>query len=106
MLVYTREQYPAGEWTVERNQRDGVDLEQHEDIDARVAAARNLRVEAKIVFEMAVDTMDDSVVETLVGEGAHCAAIVIGRDGRIIGRQQWLDPTGLPGMVSRERTSR
>ncbi len=106
MLVYTREQYPAGEWTVERNQRDGVSLEQHEDIDARVAAARNLRVEAKIVFEMAVDTMDDSVVETLVGEGAHCAAIVIGRDGRIIGRQQWLDPTGLPGMVSRERTSR
>ena len=105
LIIYTREQHAAGEWTVERNERDGVQIPQHENIEARIEAARNLRQEGELRLEIVVDTMDDSALKALVGESAHCAALVFAPDGTLVGRQQWLDPTGLPALVAEARQS-
>lgn len=103
LIIYTREQHAAGEWTVERNTRDKIEIPQHADIEARIAAAKTLKLQGEIRIEIVVDTMEDSAVKALVGESPHCAALVFAPDGRLVGRQQWLDPTGLPGLVAEAR---
>lgn len=103
LIIYTREQHAAGQWTVERNTRDKVEIPQHADIEARIAAAKTLKLQGEIRIEIVVDTMEDSAVKALVGESPHCAALVFAPDGRLVGRQQWLDPTGLPALVADAR---
>lgn len=103
LIIYTREQHAAGEWTVERNKEEGIELPQHADIESRIAAARDLRQDGELRIEVVVDTMDDSALMALVGGSPHCAALVFAPDGTLVGRQQWLDPTGLPALVAEAR---
>jgi hypothetical protein len=103
LIIYTREQYAAGEWTVGRNEEEGIEIPQHKDIEARIEAARSLKQEGELRIEVVVDTMDDSALKALVGEAPHCSALVFAPDGTLVGRQQWLDPTGLPALVAEAR---
>jgi hypothetical protein len=103
LIIYTREQHAAGEWTVERNERDGVAIPQHATIDERIAAAKKLRQDGEVRIEIVVDDMENSALKALVGEAPHSAALVFAPDGTLVGRQQWLDPTGIPALVAEAR---
>jgi hypothetical protein len=50
-----------------------------------------------ITLPIGVDGMDDAVSKAY--GGFPNATVVIGRDGRIAGRQQWTDPSGLPRLI-------
>jgi hypothetical protein len=99
LIIYTREQHAAGEWTVQRNKLDGVEIPQHEDLEARIAAARKMRTTHDLKVEIVVDTMDDAALKALVGDSPHCAALVFAPGGTLVGKQQWFDPTGIPALV-------
>ena len=93
LVVYTREAYPAGEWDVPRNAADGVSVPAHADAAARAAAARLARSRLGLKVDVAPDGMDDAVTEAY--GGFPNAAVVVGRDGTVVARQRWLDPSGL-----------
>ena len=101
MVLYTREQYPAGGWTVKRNDLDGVSIPPHADAAARMALLRKAVAAASDLdgVTWVADAMDDAALLTLVGDAPNCAAVVIRPDGTVAGRQQWLDPTGVLGLI-------
>jgi len=87
LVVYTREQFPAGDDNVERNRSEGVNISQATSLDDRKAEALEAQRELRITIPMAVDAMDDSVSNAF---GAFPnGAVVIGKDGNIAARQQW-----------------
>jgi len=93
LVVYTAEAYPAGEWEIDRNKTDKVTIPRHPDADARLVAAENAKAILKPRRDIVVDTMDNTTAKAYRA-GAH-TAVVIGRDGTIVARQQWCDPDGL-----------
>jgi Spy/CpxP family protein refolding chaperone len=97
LLVYTREQHPAGGWESARNQADGISVPQPPDMTARQKQAEKVRQALHITLPIGVDGMDDAVSKAY--GGFPNATVVIGRDGRIAGRQQWTDPSGLPRLI-------
>ena len=97
LVVYTREAHPAGEWDVARNAAAGVSVPAHADADARAAAARAMRDALGLKLDVAPDGMEDAVTEAY--GGFPNAAVVLGRDGTIIARQRWLDPSGLGRLI-------
>jgi Spy/CpxP family protein refolding chaperone len=97
LIVYTREVHPSGGWEVNRNQADGFTAPQPADYAARLAQAEKARRALNISLPMVVDKLDDEV--TAEYGGFPNAAIVIGRDGKIAGRQQWADPSGLARLI-------
>ena len=101
MVVYTREQYPAGQWTVKRNDVDKVSIPPHADLAARLALLRQVESLAKLGngATLVADAMDDAAADTLAGAEPNCAAVVLRPDGTLAARQQWLDPTGIVGLV-------
>jgi hypothetical protein len=99
LIIYTREQHAAGEWTVDRNKQDDVEIPQHEDLAARIAAAKALRTGSDLKVQVVVDTMDDAALKALVGDAPHCAALVFAPGGRLVGKQQWFDPSGIQALV-------
>ena len=101
MVLYTREQYPAGQWTVKRNDLDGVSIPPHADLAARMKLLRQVESTAKLGggVEFVADAMDDAAADTLAGAAPNCAAVVLRPDGTLAARQQWLDPTGIVGLV-------
>lgn len=104
LVVYTREAHPAGQWDVARNQDDGISIPQSKDMDERRNLADRARRGLDISAPVLVDTMDDAV-STAYG-GFPDATFVIGRDGKIVGRQQWTDPSGLPRLIEAALTEK
>jgi hypothetical protein len=93
LIVYSKEAHPAGEWDVQRNKDDGIQVRQPVDFDARLALAKQAKENLKISLPIVVDEIDNKVGEAygLLPNGA----VVIGRDGKIAARQSWADPRGI-----------
>jgi hypothetical protein len=92
-VVYSREAHPTGEWEISRNKDDGISVEQARTMDARKSAATTARDKLKITTPILLDTLGN---DTALAYGAGVnSAYVIGRDGTIIARQQWFEPTAL-----------
>src|SRR3984885_10973543 len=93
MLIYTRENYPAGQWEVERNKQEDVLIPEHSDMNARIAAAREARDRLKLDVPIALDSMDNKTAGDY--DGFSNAAVLIGRDGTVLFFQKWFEPYGL-----------
>jgi hypothetical protein len=93
IIVYTAENHPVGKWEVQRNKDEGISVEAHKDMDARIAAARKARDAMKITVPIVIDSMDDATAGAY--GGTTNAAILIGRDGTILARQRWFEPYAL-----------
>jgi hypothetical protein len=93
IIIYTAENHPVGKWEVQRNKDEGISVEAHKDMEARIAAARKARDAMKISTPIVIDSMDDATA-TAYG-GTTNAAILIGRDGTILARQRWFEPYAL-----------
>ena len=105
VVVYTREQYPAGDWTPDRNLIDGFDLPAHGSADDRVETAKNLRAWGDITglgVTVAADAMDDAALSALAGGPSAVGnfAFVFRPDGTLVARQRWFDPTAVPALVA------
>ena len=92
-VVYTREAHATGEWEVDRNKDEGINVEQPKTFDARKTLATSAREKLKITVPMLIDSPDNQVAKTL-GAGAN-SAYVIDRDGKIAARQDWFEPAAL-----------
>lgn len=90
LIIYTRESHPVGESQVERNKQAGISVEQPADMKARKALARQASEALKLSVPIAIDTMEDKTARDY--GVTTTAAIIIGRDGVIMARQNWFDP--------------
>ncbi len=97
MIVYTRENFPAGDNNVERNRDEGVSIAPATTLDERKQQALETQQELRITIPMAVDAMDDSVSKAF-GTFPN-GTVVIGKDGNIAARQQWTNPDTLKQMI-------
>jgi Spy/CpxP family protein refolding chaperone len=97
LIVYTRESHPVGEWEVERNKHARVLVEQPKTFDERKALARQAKQALKLTIPIAVDTMDDKVA-TEYG-GFTTAAVIVGRDGTIVGFRRHADAHAIKRML-------
>ncbi len=93
LIIYTKEAHPAGEWEVDRNKDTGISVEAHKDADARAAQAEKAGHALKLTIPLAPDAMDDAVSKAF--DAFPNGAIVLSRNGTIVARQQWVDPSGL-----------
>jgi Spy/CpxP family protein refolding chaperone len=93
VLVYTSEAHPTGQWELARNHQEQVRIAPHADIDARRAAAKGSRDALGLKSEILLDPMDNAAARAY-GAG-QSGAVIIGRDGKIVVVQNWLDPWGL-----------
>lgn len=97
LIVYTREQFPAGEKNVERNRDEGVNIPQAATLDDRKKQALETQRELRLTIPMAVDSMDDAFSNAY--GGFPNGAVVIGKDGNIAARQQWTNPGNLQAAI-------
>ena len=97
LVVYTREAHAIGEWEVERNKAENIQIEQPKTDAERRDLAKQTVNTLKITVPVLVDGIDDAVSKAygLTPNGT----VVIGRDGRIAAKQQWFEPTALRGMI-------
>lgn len=92
LLVYTKESHPAGGWELDRNKDEKISIAQHKSMTDRKNAALKARSALKISIPILLDDMDDSVAKAL-----NCkenSLLIIGKDGTVVARQEWADPTG------------
>ncbi len=97
-LLYTVEAHPvgsaspyaAGEWVTEENRRERVLVRQPESYEERVGRALECRTALNSGIRVLIDGMDNSVWESY-GRAPN-AAYVIDSKGKIVVRQEWLDP--------------
>jgi Spy/CpxP family protein refolding chaperone len=98
IIIYTKEAHPSDGWAVERNKRDDIQVPQPVDQAGRKAVAE--QAVAALHLEnvpIALDTMNDA---TASAYGTFPdGVVVIGKDGKIAARQNWLDPTALPRLI-------
>jgi phage shock protein A len=95
--IYTRENYPIGEWNVDRNREEGVMVEQPADLDGRLALAKQAKTTLKLTVPILMDTMDDATAKAY--GGLTNAAVLVGRDGKVIAHQKWFEPYTLRRMI-------
>jgi Spy/CpxP family protein refolding chaperone len=93
LLVYTREAFPTGPENIQRNADEGISIPQGTDLTQRKAAAEHARQLLRITLPMAVDTMADEIAGAY--GGMPNGAVVIGKDGKIVAREQWTNPDSL-----------
>ena len=89
LIVYTRESHPVGEWEVERNKHARVLVEQPKTFEERKALARQAKQALRITIPIAIDSMDDKTAKDY--GGFTTSAVVIGRDGTIVGYRTYAD---------------
>ncbi|HEY7086823.1 MAG TPA: deiodinase-like protein [Tepidisphaeraceae bacterium] len=97
IIIYTRENYPVGQWEVQRNKDEGISVEQPADINGRVSLARRAREALKLTVPIAVDNIGDQTAKDY--GGFTNAAILIGRDGKVLVRQKWFEPYGIKSAI-------
>jgi hypothetical protein len=96
-VIYTRENYPIAEWNVDRNREEGVMVEQPADMDGRLALAKQAKTTLKLTTPILMDTMDDATAKAY--GGVTNAAVLIGRDGKVVAHQKWFEPYALRRMI-------
>lgn len=92
-VIYTREAHAHGEWEVERNKDENIQVEQPRTDAERKEQAKQAVSTLKITVPVLVDGMDDAVAKAY-GLSPN-GAVVIGRDGKIFARQKWFEPVAL-----------
>src|SRR5439155_10711882 len=88
-----KEAHAIGEWEIDRNKDDGVQLEQPKTIEARKTLAETARQKLKITTPILLDSIDNEAVKAF--GATENSAYVLTRDGTIAARQQWFEPTAL-----------
>lgn len=106
LAVYVTEAHPVGspspftgmEWDIWVNRVSGVRVREATSLDQRVAQAARASEALGLPMPVVVDRMDDAVWRAY---GAASAPVfVIGRDGRIVARQVWSDPSALRSVLA------
>lgn len=97
LIVYTKEAHPQGGWDVDRNREDRISVPQSTDMKSRTADAQEAREALKITIPIAIDSMDNATAATY-GAGEN-SAVVIGRDGTVVAKEDWCDPFRLKAAI-------
>ncbi len=97
LLIYTKEAHPSGGWEIDRNKDEKISVTPHGSTSDRRAAATKARDGLKITLPTLIDEMDDSVSDAL--GASENSLIIIGRDGTLVARQEWADPTGARRLI-------
>jgi peroxiredoxin len=93
LIIYTKEAHPTGQWEVERNKTEEIEIDQPRTLEGRRTIAKRAVEKLDISIPAAIDTMEDTAATAYTG--FPNAAFVISRDGKIAARQQWADPAAL-----------
>lgn len=101
VIVYTIEAHPQGdpspysgeEWVTTKNEREGILFRQPVTGKERAERARACIQREKMTVTMVVDSMENMVWKAY-GKAPNCA-YVIGKDGKIIESQPWMDAVKL-----------
>jgi len=101
LLVYTLEAHPIGsrspysdeEWVSWWNRLPGVLIPQHQHYQERLKMAAKSKTNLDIQYPYLIDEMNNAV--WLVYGSASSPAFIIDRQGRIVLRQVWINPTEL-----------
>jgi K+/H+ antiporter YhaU regulatory subunit KhtT len=93
LVIYTREAFPIGPENLQSNADNGISIPQATDLTERKAAAERAQQILHITLPMAVDSMTDEIAGAY--GGMPNGAVVIGKDGKIISREQWTNPDSL-----------
>jgi len=96
LIVYTHEAHQPDN-SAGADKDDGIAIQQAADYSSRRSAAEKMRVALNVKIPILIDTMDDAVTDAY--GGFPNATVVIGKDGKIAGRQQWNDPSGLGRVI-------
>jgi peroxiredoxin/flagellar biosynthesis chaperone FliJ len=103
-IVYGREAHAAGEWDVDRNKEQEIKVKQPSTMDARQDLAKTARKELKLSVPIAIDTIDNTAARAF-GAGEN-SAYLIGRDGKILARQRWFEPSAMQRDVDKAAASK
>jgi hypothetical protein len=90
IVIYTRENYPKGQWEIDRNRDEGVLIDQPTSLDERILMAEQAHDKLHLSMPVAIDTMDDKTATDYGGQTN--AAVLIGRDGTVLAYQKWFNP--------------
>jgi Spy/CpxP family protein refolding chaperone len=93
IMVYTKEAYPAGGWEVQRNKDAEIEVKPAADIDARIAAAKQLRAKLGLTAQMVVDPMDDTGINAF--DTFPNGVVILDRSGHSVAIQKWAEPEGI-----------
>ena len=92
LVIYTREAHPSGSWEVDRNSDANIKVADHKDEAARREAARAARDQLKLrAITVTTDSLDNAIA-TAYGAWPNNAAVLIGKDGKVLAYQKWFDP--------------
>jgi Spy/CpxP family protein refolding chaperone len=97
LTIYTKEAHPQGVWEVERNKDENIAFPQTTDLKARESMARLAKDKLGLSGTIGMDSIDDAMIKAY--GGFPNGTVVIGRDGKIVGRQTWTDPSGLKRLI-------
>jgi hypothetical protein len=93
MVVYTRENFPSDQPATPRNVAEDISIADARDLIERKTAAETARDKLQIKLPVAVDSMDNAMTDAY---GAFPnGAVVIGKDGTVLAREQWTNPDSL-----------
>lgn len=101
LVVYTIEAHPQGdpspysgeEWVTPKNEKEGLLFRQPVTEKDRAERARACVQREKMTVPVVVDSMENTVWKAY-GKAPNCAH-VIGRDGRVVEAQPWLEAARL-----------
>lgn len=90
VIIYTREAHALGEWEVQRNEDDGISVEQHQSLDARKTQAEIARRTLDIRIPIALDDMEDATVRAY--DAFPNGAVILSPDRKIALALRWANP--------------
>jgi Spy/CpxP family protein refolding chaperone len=89
VVIYTAEAHPAGEWDVQRNRDEKIEMQQHVTMDDRFAAARLVRDKLGVTMEVVPESMDAPLSTTM--ETFPNGLVVLDAQGNVVARQRNAD---------------
>ena len=91
LVVYTREAHPAGTWEVDRNHDEEISIADHKDESERRTIARTAQNKLRLGgITFTTDAMSNATADAYHAS-PNSAAVLIGKDGRVLAYQQWFD---------------
>jgi glutathione peroxidase-family protein len=94
LVIYTKEQHPAGGWELQRNKDDNINIPLAKTPADRATAAEQLHNALHLSVPIATDTLSDQTAAAY-GVNQTVPAFVIDRDGNVVFHQSWLEPDSL-----------
>ena len=107
VVLYTREAHPrvdpaphsigGREWLTQANIDEGILVRQPYDVQSRRDLARRFQDGWATELSVLADSMDDALYHRF--GTAPCMAVLVGRDGRVVAKQGWLEPAAMAAEV-------